>query len=190
MSLRTRLAVSVAVLVAAAIAVTGFVLHRATEQELVGEVDAFLIERAERLAPFLGNRGRGFGGGEARGGQGLGVGRFSEDDAIAQIVTVDGVVISLTDIELPVLPADLEIAAGRQGASLRQTEIEGVEYRLITQPVGPEQAAVMVGRDLSEVNAAVTDLARRAFLLGAIGLRSQPWSRGPWRRGSRRPSTS
>jgi len=171
MSLRTRLAISVGLLVATAIAVTGWVLHRATEQELVDEVDAFLIERAERLAPFdlIANRGRGFGALEGRGGQGLGVGRFSEDDAIAQIVTVDGTVISLTETQLPVLSADLEIAAGRRGATLREAVVDGVEYRLITQPLRPGQAAVMVGRDLSEVNAAVTDVAQRALLLGAIG---------------------
>ena len=73
MSLRTRVALGMAVLVAVAIAVTGWLLVDNAEDELVAEVDAFLEERTDFLVPneALTSEIRGRGGVVPRGVLGL-----------------------------------------------------------------------------------------------------------------------
>ena len=163
MNLRTRFALGTAVVVVAAIAVTGWLLVDDAEDELIAEVDSFLIERLDQVAsvPELVNLGS-----SRRGG--LGRGRFSQDDAIAQLITADGTVVALTDVQLPVSDRDLAVVTGDK-AVLRTVEVDGVDHRVLTAPVPRLEIAVMIGRDLSEVSRAIDDLTRCTILTGVIG---------------------
>ncbi len=168
MNLRTRFALGTAVLVAGAIAATGWLLVDDAEDELIGEVDAFLTDRADQLTsvPELVDPGS-----SRRGGFGRGPfvgGRFSQDDAIAQLIVTDGTVVPLTDVELPVSDEDLEVTRSGE-PSLRTVDIEGVDHRVLTVPVNRLGIAVMIGRDLSEVSGAIDDLTRRAVWTGLVG---------------------
>lgn len=173
MSLRARLTVLVALLVAAGIALTAWLSHRATEQELVAEVDDFLVDRVDQLESFdvvFRRFGRGGADDDVVSVPGrFGTDRFSRDDAVAQIVAADGTVVPLTDVLLPVRDADLDVFDGRKALFSTQT-IEGTQYRTITAPVGRgDDVLVMVARDLGEVNGALDDLATRGAIIGLVG---------------------
>jgi two-component system sensor histidine kinase MprB len=167
MTLRTRLTIAVAGLVAAAVAITGWLLVDSAEGELFGEVDAFLVERSERLSPFDID-GRGRGPAEDRRRE-FGRDRFSEDDAITQLILADGTVIGLSDTLIPVSDQDIEIATGTARSALRTVSVDGSEYRVITVRLPRNNGAVMVARDLDEVNSALAGIKRRAVALGVVG---------------------
>ncbi len=166
MSLRSRLTLAVALLVAAAIGVTGWVLVLSAEDELYDEVDAFLRDRVERLAPFdiLGERDP-----RGRGRPEFGRDRFSEDDAVTQVITAQGVVLGLGPTLIPVSATDLDIAAGGAAPRIRTVGIDGTDHRVITAPLGRREAAVMVARDLTEVEAALAGFTRRTVVVGVVG---------------------
>jgi len=173
MTLRTRLAVAVAILVAAVIAVSGWLAVDAAERELIEEVDTFLEDRVDRLGgiPLLedvareGRRGRGGFDGARRFGQDA----LSEDDAVTQLITADGVVLTVGELELPVDEAAIAIARGdARRSNIETVEVDGTEYRVITARLG-RGAALMVGRDLAEIDGALDGLARRTVVLGLIG---------------------
>ena len=108
MNLQARFAIGTAALVVLAIAVTGWLLVDDAEDELVSEVDTFLIDRANLIRDFESVIRSDVRGSFRRGP--FGAGRFSEDDAIAQVVLPDGAVFALTDIELPVNLDDVATA--------------------------------------------------------------------------------
>ena len=99
----------------------------------------------------------------------FGAGRFSEDDAIAQVVVPDGSVFALTDIELPVDLDDVDEVIRTGEPVLANVDVDGIEHRVLTTDLPGVEAAVMIGRDISEVNAALDGLTRRALITGAIG---------------------
>ncbi len=166
MSLRTRLTMAVALLVAVAIGVTGWVVVLSARTELYDGVDAFLRERVERLAPFdIGGQRQPRGPGRGD----FGRERFSEDDALTQVVTAEGLVLGLGGTPVPVSPADLAIAEGSAPARIRTVEVDGTDHRVITAPLGRRPAAVMVARNLSEVDAALAGLTRRTVAVGVAG---------------------
>ena len=167
MNLQARFALGTAALVVVAIAVTGWLLVDDAEDELVSEVDTFLSDRAELIRDFesvIRNDPRG----SFRRGP-FGAGRFSEDDAIAQVVLPDGAVFALTDVELPVSADDLDEARRTGEPVISNVDVEGVEHRILTTDLPGVDAAIMIGRDISEVNAALDGLTRRALITGAIG---------------------
>ncbi|MEM7285864.1 MAG: HAMP domain-containing sensor histidine kinase [Actinomycetota bacterium] len=167
MNLRTRFALGTAALVVLAIAVTGWLLVEDAEDELVSEVDSFLLDRAELIRDFesvIRSEPRG----SFRRGP-FGAGRFSEDDAIAQVVLADGSVFALTDVEMPVDLADVSQALRTGEPVLGDVDVDGVAHRVLTTDLRGVDAAVMIGRDISEVNAALDGLTRRALITGALG---------------------
>ena len=167
MNLQARFALGTAALVVLAIAVTGWLLVDDAEDELVSEVDTFLTDRAELIRDFesvIRSQPRG----SFRRGP-FGAGRFSEDDAIAQVVVPDGSVFALTDIELPVDLDDVDEVIRTGEPVLANVDVDGIEHRVLTTDLPGVEAAVMIGRDISEVNAALDGLTRRALITGAIG---------------------
>lgn len=167
MNLQARFALGTAALVVLAIAVTGWLLVDDAEDELVSEVDTFLTDRAELIRDFesvIRSEPRG----SFRRGP-FGAGRFSEDDAIAQVVLPDGSVFALTDIELPIDLDDVDEAIRTGEPVLTNVDVDGIEHRVLTADLPGVEAAVMIGRDISEVNAALDGLTRRALITGAIG---------------------
>lgn len=167
MNLQARFALGTAALVVLAIAVTGWLLVDDAEDELVSEVDTFLLDRAELIRDFetvIRSEARG----SFRRGP-FGAGRFSEDDAIAQVVLPDGAVFALTDVELPVDVADVAEAKQTQEPVISNVDVDGVPHRILTTDLDGVDASIMIGRDISEVNAALDGLTRRALITGALG---------------------
>ena len=174
MSLRSRLAVSVAALVAVAIALSGWIIVDSAERELTQEVDAFLENRTDSVVGLnlLAQRGRGdlangFPG-VGREPRRFGLDSLSEDDSVTQLITPDGQTQAFGDVTLPVGPSELQVAAGTSRARFGNVVVDGTEFRVKTTPL-VDGVALMVGRDLSEVDAALDGLTRRTIVLGLIG---------------------
>ena len=173
MSLRSRLALSVALLVAVAIGLSGGLTVLNAQNELRNEVDDFLTDRAGQLVPFAPGLERLVGG--RPGGPGREIGRdfLDRPDAVTQVLDESGEVLLAGDPGLPVSADDQRIADARSGTEqrrpfLRTVEVDGARYRVITAPVR-SGGAVMIARDLAEVDDVVSGLARRTVALGLIG---------------------
>src|SRR5205085_1282372 len=167
-TLRTRLTLAVAAIVAAAVVSGAYASHYTTSRELRTEADKFLLSRAER---FTSRPGPGPGGGGGGPGDGRGGGRPSFDlgpapvggdrdsgqllglDAVTQVLDTNGAVISSVAGQ-PALPIDahdrlLARAGGRP--RLRDVRVGDVHYRMLTASL-PGGGVVQLGRSLSETD--------------------------------------
>lgn len=166
MGLAGRLALTLAVLVTITSLLIGGASLVTTDQQVSGEIDQFLRERANEIAD--GNRD----GPRSDGGRNNGARRDDrlgsiEADAEVQVLAADGSVATRTGLPLPVTEADLAIAAEDGAALLRTVQIDGTQYRLITQPQ-PGGGAVQVARSL-EATLTVLGMVR-SQMLPVIGL--------------------
>jgi two-component system sensor histidine kinase MprB len=187
MSLKWRLATTLAVLVAAAVGVANVVSYVGARSELRDQVDSFLVDRADEVAsgnrftpdvplggaPFGANGfgGQGSGGQDGQGGPpGGGSGRPAvEADAAIQILDADGeaVAASGAEVVLPVDDTDVEVASGGQ-THLRDVTVDDVHYRMITTPL-PDGGAVQVARTLTEEDDVLSSMATRLLLATVLG---------------------
>lgn len=180
MSLRSRLALSVALLVAIAIGLSGGLTVLNAQGELRDEVDDFLTDRAGQLVPFASGLERLAG---RPGGPGREIGRdlLDRPDAVTQLIAADGTVLVGGDPLLPVGDDDLRIAgagvegpvgsdgdAGDRRPLLRTVEVDDERYRVVTAPVR-SGGALMIARDLAEVDDVVSGLARRTVVSSIVG---------------------
>jgi two-component system sensor histidine kinase MprB len=165
MTLRRRLALVMAAVVALAVAVAALVAYDAAQDEARGRIDQFLVDRraVASAIDILGQRGprRAPGPGPLE----------PRSDVVAQILTDDGAVIPIDDDDptLPVTEADLEIAADRRGALLRDVTVGGTHYRMSTRSLRPG-AALQVARDLTETDEVLAALRLRLLLAGMVGV--------------------
>ncbi|NNC74919.1 MAG: HAMP domain-containing histidine kinase [Acidimicrobiia bacterium] len=168
MSLRTRIAVLVAAAVAVVTLVTAGAVSVISGRELRGQVDEFLEARAELIAPAAQLVDRAVQG--RRGGIDPVNGILFAADTIVQVVNQDGTVIGIVDADvvLEVTDDDYNVADGGRRI-MRTVDVEGTEYRMITEPAG-RGLAVQVARDLSETEEVLADLRRRLILVGAFGV--------------------
>jgi len=168
MSLRTRLTLAVAAIVAIAVVVGASATLFSTGRELRAEVDAFLVERAERFV-----RPAGAGGivaeiererpRLARRGALVGI------DAPAQVIGPAGRVLATlgADEALPVEDVDRRVASGGAGV-LRDVTIAEDRYRMITAPL-PGFGAVQIARSLDETDAVLDSLRSRFVVIALLG---------------------
>jgi two-component system sensor histidine kinase MprB len=175
MSLRTRLSLAVAVIVAGAVIAGGVAAHYSTQRALRSEADKFLLTRVQRfndpdrppqgLGDGGGGNGLGFGG---PGGEERGRPPIAELDAVTQQVRADGTVVNLgSDVVLPVTPVDTAIAkGGRQ--RIRDVSVGGVEYRMLTAPL-PGGGAIQIARSMGESNDVLRVLTARLLLIALFG---------------------
>jgi two-component system, OmpR family, sensor histidine kinase MprB len=164
MTLRTRLAVAVAVLVAGAIALSGVLTVVTARRELTSEVDDFLRVRVESLRAVEDLA-------ESREGRPFrppGRVFFDQADAVTQLLGPGGGVALAGQIALPVDDIDVAIADHAAASRIRSVSVDGIDYRVITSPIG-RVGAIQIGRDLSEVDNALEGLTRRTIVLGVIG---------------------
>ena len=138
----------------------------ATRVVLREEVDEFLEQRVREIAVGGFTRGRFQSADPRRGGPG---GFPVQLDAVTQIVSADGTAVNpFGDIVLPVTQADLEVAAGQRGTIKHDADgLDGEHYRVITAPT--ERGAIQVGRELEEIDEAVSGIRRLLVLFGLIG---------------------
>ncbi len=170
MTLRARITLLVGLAVALAVAGISGAAFLTARQEVRGEVDQFLLERAALLGPLRADAfGRGFFEGR-RPTPGRGQPEFVRSDLEGQLLGRDGSLIEVLDENLmfPVDDRDRRIAAGDGPLRLRDVEVDGRRFRLATIPV--RGGAVQLARDLDEADAVLAGLGLRLLLIGGAGV--------------------
>lgn len=167
MTLRSKIAVALAVLIGVAVLAVASAAYVATEDRLESEVDRSLAVNARRVV-----------GVDDRVLSVLCSAQFDPrprgplDDlagpgTILQCLAEDGEVIASTaSFDLPVGDGDVELAALGAGSRNRTVEVDGTPYRVQTVAV-PDGGAVQIARDVAE-SQRILDALRRQLL--AIGL--------------------
>ena len=170
MSLRARLTIGVAALVSVIVVLTGGFMYGTFKSGLRGEVDSFLERRAGMVNSVIIAKNvdrRNF-------SDFVFDNNLSRPDAVTQILDVSGEIIFSWPVELPIDEVDLELAA-RSGVKkqirqrLYDIDVDGDHYRMLSQEILPE-GLMQIGRDLSEVDAALGGTKNRILLLGGGGI--------------------
>ncbi|MGK5498753.1 HAMP domain-containing sensor histidine kinase [Streptomyces sp. URMC 125] len=89
-----------------------------------------------------------------------------------QLVDGDGTsCVVLGERPLPVAPSDAAVARGESGESLRTVTADGVDYRVLTTPLGDTRnVALTVARPLGEVDSTLDTLVLVLGLVAAVGV--------------------
>ena len=172
MTLRTRLTLAVAAIVAAAVLAGAGASLYSTKAELRSETDKFLLTRSERFTQDGGRPGSPDFGGPPDRGRGRQQQPLVDFDAVTQVINSAGTVVSALP-DQPLLPVDATDAAlARAGASgrprLRNVTIDDVDYRMVTAPL-PNGNAVQIARAVTEANDVVRVLRNRLVLIVLFG---------------------
>jgi two-component system, OmpR family, sensor histidine kinase MprB len=176
-SLRTRLTVTVAAIVAVAVFGGAYAAHYSTSHALRDETDKFLHARAAEFVnhpPDKNANNGGFGpplsgdSGDADDGRG----RYYDFDAVQQVVATDGsfTVLFTTQPKLPADATDKQIAASGIGTRYRNVTVKGVNYRMITAGLGVGRGAVEIARRVSETDDVLDVLRNRLLLIALAGV--------------------
>lgn len=165
MSLRWRLTILVAGIVALAIGVAALAAQFAARGELHDAVDDFLRSRSVAVVKELRPPPRSGRPPPRDSGDPL----LQSPDAVTQVIDRDGRVIDSVAgaPELPVNDGDEELAKRPGMVQIRDVEIDGVSYRMITRST--ESGAVQVARDLTETNETLRGLSIRLLIIGILG---------------------
>jgi two-component system, OmpR family, sensor histidine kinase MprB len=165
-SFRTRLTLASAAAVAVAIVVASAVTYALVHNELRGQVDQTLKERAATLRIGVG------------GPPGAEVLRlppepFGGAAVVAQVVTADGQVISAPDAtaEIPVTTKTLEAARGEiEDPFYDDAHASGTHLRVLNLPAGERGFTLQVGRSLEEVDQALGTIRRWLIAIALVGI--------------------
>lgn len=172
MTMRTRITLLVAGAVALAVALVAGAAYASARTQLRSTVDEFLLERSADISRTLGVAPE-FEDGDRRPRPDFG-GRFPvpvvSADAIVQVVLADGRVYQAYEygVVLPLDEQDGKILGSRR-TLLRDADVDGDHYRMITAPLG-ERALLQVGRDMTETDATLAGLGLRLGLIGGLGV--------------------
>jgi two-component system sensor histidine kinase MprB len=171
-SLRWRIAAGLAAIAAVISAATVTAAYLSTSQQLLKGVDESLTARATEVGrpsrQRPGNGPVGFNGGPVPGCPPLSSLQLL---SAAQLLSPEGVVDACIGAgpELPVDDADRTIAATDGTMRFRTVRIDGDRYRLLTMPSPRSDGAVMVARDLSEIDRVLDRLRLRGLAFGLAG---------------------
>jgi two-component system sensor histidine kinase MprB len=163
MSLRLKFAVAMVALAAGATIAGGAVSYVATSNELRDQVDASLVEAAQRAS------GRPLG--DLAGGREPWADRdrrFSQ--ILVQVIDVDGGVrLSPASGALPVVDADLRVASGtaRRASVRHDVTIDDEPYRVLTVGL-VDGGAVQFARSLSETERALSRIRYQTLLIVVV----------------------
>ncbi len=158
MTLRARLTLSAALAVAAAVILASIVVYFVVRNELRGEIDESLRERAAVI------EGRPFEEDFPR----IPPPVLGEPGGYVQLVAADGSTLRQRGftLELPVNERTLEVAAGTGDTYLEDATVSGTHVRMIVVPLG-NGIALQIARPLDEVDGV---LDRLRWILFAIAL--------------------
>ena len=155
------------------VTVAGIFAVTSAERELVDGVDDFLIDRAKSIEDLQSNaEAKSFVQRDER--RSVLSEFLAEPDAITQIVDPKGQIIFAFPISLPLEDAEIKIATQKDEnlsgvTRIRKSTVGGVDYRILSKPL-PRGGLLQIGRDLSEVNDAISGMVRAFLLLGLIGI--------------------
>ncbi|MFN8021750.1 MAG: HAMP domain-containing sensor histidine kinase [Acidimicrobiales bacterium] len=167
MSLRLKFAVAMVALAAACTVAGGAVSYFSTEHELRKQIDASLVEAAQRVANGT-YRPERPGPLDQAGGDGDDDDKFRGfTQILVQVIDADG---NITDApysgDLPVTEDDLEVAAGQvpRGNLRHDVEIDGELYRVLTVEVR-DGGAVQFARSLRETEHLLQSIRDKTLLI-------------------------
>ena len=171
MTLRTRLTVIVAVIVAVAVVGGAYAAHVSAQHALQDETDKFLRARAVGIAERPPDRNGGFTGAPTDNDDDGNHRPYFEFDAIQQIIDRNG---KVTDSlpgqpSLPIDAQDRAIAAKPSSSRYRDVTISGESYRMITVSLH-SGGAVQIARQESETNDILDVLRDRLLLIALAGI--------------------
>jgi two-component system sensor histidine kinase MprB len=171
MSLRTRLTVIVAVIVAVAVVGGAYAAHLSAQHALNQETDKFLRERAAGFVQHPAPNGGPFGG-FAGGDNDDGNGRYFQFDAVQQIIDSTGKVTGSLPNQptLPVDASDKAIARSSGKTSFRNVTVGDDSYRMITVSLPNGGGAVQIARQVSESNDVLDVLRTRLVIIALAGI--------------------
>ena len=173
MTLQFRLTIALVAVITSVVTVSGILAVTSAESELVEGVDDFLIDRAKSIEDLQSNaETRSFVQRDER--RSVLSEFLGEPDAVTQIVDPKGQIIFAFPISLPLEDAEIMIATQKDEnlsgvIRIRESTIGDVDYRILSKPL-PKGGLLQIGRDLSEVNDAVSGLVRTFLILGLIGV--------------------
>lgn len=167
MSIRARLTVWFALVVAFGVAATSTTIYISTRSELNFGVEEFLAARATELVE--GTRALPRQRGPRLAGDDLIEATVEalpfDPDAVVQALDQDGNIIATAGAELPVTATDRTLASTAGAAVLRTEANAEEEFRLITAHI-PGGGAVQVARSLTETGAVLDGLRNRSIIIG------------------------
>ncbi|MEC7118189.1 MAG: HAMP domain-containing sensor histidine kinase [Actinomycetota bacterium] len=173
MTLQLRLTIALVAVITTVVTVAGIFAVTSAERELVDGVDDFLIDRAKSIEDLQSNaEAKSFVQRDER--RSVLSEFLAEPDAITQIVDPKGQIIFAFPISLPLEDAEIKIATQKDEklsgvTRIRKSTVGGVDYRILSKPL-PRGGLLQIGRDLSEVNDAISGMIRAFLLLGLIGI--------------------
>lgn len=167
MSIRARLAVWFALVVALGVAATSTTIYVSTRNELNDGVEEFLVARAAELVD--GTRALPRQKGPRLAGEDLIEAQVEalafDPDAVVQALDQDGNIIATAGGELPVAATDRALAIEAGTTLMRTVTIDGEQFRIITAHI-PGGGAVQVARSLTETAAVLDGLRNRSIIIG------------------------
>jgi two-component system sensor histidine kinase MprB len=169
-SLRTRLTVIVAVIVAVAVVGGAYAAHLSARNALQDETDKFLRDRATGIVERPPGGGD-FGGAPTRDNDDSKHGPYFEFDALQQTIDRDGNITNSLPGQsaLPIDAEDREIARGQSETRYRDVTIDGESYRMITVALR-NGGAVQIARQVSETDDVLDVLRTRLVLIALAGI--------------------
>ena len=174
MSLRWRWALGLGVVAAVAVGLITLAAVLSAEQQLRGEVDSDLRRRASELARL--SRAQRI---EGRVQRARLLPRIVDFDAVVQALDQDGAVllrIGPEGVIPPIEAADLSVLEEAGRSLVRDVELAGVTFRMITFSVrlptgdGSSAVAFQIATDQSRVDANLAELTRRLVTIGVLGV--------------------
>ena len=171
MSLRTRLTLIVAVIVAVAVVGGAYAAHVSAHDALQNETDKFLHDRAAEIVSRPPDGNGGFTGAPTDNDDDGNHRPSFEFDAIQQIIDRDGTVTNSLPGQhaLPIDAEDREIARAGGESHYRDITIGGQHYRMITVSLH-SGGAVQIARQVSETNDALDVLRDRLVIIALAGI--------------------
>ena len=173
MTLQLRLTIALVAVITTVVTVAGIFAVTSAERELVDGVDDFLIDRAKGIEDLQSNaEAKSFAQRDER--RSVLSEFLAEPDAITQIVDPKGQIIFAFPISLPLEDAEIKIATQKDenlsgDTQIRKSTVGGIDYRILSKPL-PRGGLLQIGRDLSEVNDAISGMVRAFLLLGLIAI--------------------
>jgi two-component system sensor histidine kinase MprB len=170
-SLRTRLTVIVAVIVAVAVVGGAWAAQLSAKQALRDETDKFLRDRAAGIVERPPGGNGGFGNAPTDNDGDGNHHPYFEFDALQQIIDRNG---NVTDTlpgqpSLPIDAQDRAIAAKQSASRYRDVTIDGEDYRMITVSLR-NGGAVQIARQVSETDDVLDVLRNRLVLIALAGI--------------------
>jgi two-component system sensor histidine kinase MprB len=170
-SLRTRLTVIVAVIVAVAVVGGAYAAQVSASNALRNETDKFLHDRAAGIAQRPPDPNGGFGNAPTDNDDDGNHRPYFEFDALQQIIDRNGKVTDSLPGQpaLPVDAHDRAIAAKQSSSRYRDVTIKGEDYRMITVSLR-NGGAVQIARQVSETDDVLDVLRNRLVLIALAGI--------------------